>query len=64
MNDYKLKVGEMDIVILNLPTQKHPVLGVRFEGESRLYKVATFSSEAKAKWFIECLEEQLREAPV
>ena len=39
------------------PWRKLPVLVVEFEGENRAYKVASFNSEATARWFLEVMGE-------
>ena len=59
MDDYWMKIGDMTILFEKWPTHKLPVMAVRFHGEARVYKVASFNSEIVMKWFIECLEEQV-----
>ena len=39
--------------------RKKPVMAVSFEGENRLYKVASFNDEKTMRWFIECLDDAL-----
>lgn len=38
-------------------SHKLPVLAVQFDGENRIYKVASFNSEKTAHWFAEIMEE-------
>lgn len=57
--EYSLAIGKMTIHALKLPTNKHHVLAVKFDDEDCLYKVALFRTEADARWFMECLAEQL-----
>ena len=38
-------------------SHKLPVLAVSFEGENRVYKVASFNSQKTADWFCEIMEE-------
>lgn len=39
------------------PWKKLPVLAVEFDGENKVYKVASFNSEETAKWFCDVMEE-------
>ena len=59
---YVTTVGEMDIRVLKLPDRKHLVLAVKFDNESYVYdKIAYFTNEINARWFMENLAEQLEE---
>ena len=63
MDSYKLNIPPMTIYFFaKYPMRKKPVLAVSFEGESRLYKVASFNDEVTFKWFIECLEDAMEQA--
>lgn len=41
------------------PIRKKPVLAVRFDGESHVYKVASFNDETTANWFCDIMAEFL-----
>lgn len=59
MDSYRLKIGDMNVLIQKWNNHKLPVLAVSFEGEDVIYKVASFNSEVTAQWFCDCLAEQL-----
>lgn len=47
-------------VIVSVQTwesHKRPVLAAQFEGENRIYKVASFNSVKTADWFCEIMDE-------
>ena len=44
--------------------RKKPVMAVSFDGENRQYKVASFNSAKTMKWFVECLDDALKQANV
>ena len=46
------------------PMRKKPVMAVSFDGENRQYKVASFNSAKTMKWFVECLDDALKQANV
>lgn len=65
MSSYKLAVPPMTIHFCeDYPMRKKPVMAVSFEGENRQYKVASFNSAETMKWFIECLDDALKQANV
>lgn len=65
MDSYKIDIPPMTIhFYAKYPMRKKPVLAVSFEGESCLYKVASFNDEKAFRWFIECLEEALTQSDV
>ena len=61
MESKRLELNGMTIHFSKeFPMRKKPVIAVSFDGESELYKVASFNSEETAQWFLECLEEALK----
>ena len=65
MSSYKLIIPPMTIHFCeNFPMRKKPVMAVSFDGENRLYKVASFNSAATMKWFVECFDDALKQANV
>lgn len=65
MDSYKLNIPPMTIhFVAKYPMRRKPVLAVSFEGEGRLYKVASFNDEVTFKWFIECLQDAMEQADV
>ena len=52
-----IKHNGIIITVEKWETHKNPVLAVRFDGENRVYKVASFNSEETAHWFEEIAEE-------
>jgi hypothetical protein len=65
MDSYKLVIPPMTIhFCAELPMRKNPVITVSFEGENRQYKVASFNNKTTYKWFVECLEDALKQANV
>ena len=51
------KRGETLVAVMPLPKHKLPALTVQFDNDNTIYKVATFDSAEKAKWFIEVMDE-------
>lgn len=45
------------IAVEHWPQKKLPVLAVHFDGENKVYKVASFKDEQTAEWFCEVMEE-------
>lgn len=65
MGSYKLNIPPMTIhFFAKYPMRRKPVLAVSFEGESCLYKVASFNDETTFEWFVECLADALEQANV
>lgn len=65
MSSYKLVIPPMTIHFCeDYPTRKKPVMAVSFDGENRQYKVASFNGEKTMRWFIECLDDALKQANV
>lgn len=63
--NYKLVIPPMTIHFCEeYPMRKKPVMAVSFDGENCQYKVASFNSSDTMKWFIECLDDALRQARV
>lgn len=52
-----IKHNGVTISVQKWQTHKNPVLAVQFDGENRVYKVASFNSEETAHWFEEIAEE-------
>lgn len=57
MDNYRIRINSMNILLQKWPKKKLPVLAVQFEGEADMYKVASFDSEEKMNWFIEVFKE-------
>ena len=55
-----IKHNEVIVSVQRWQSHKLPVLCVQFEGENRIYKVASFNSEKTARWFEEIMEEFFR----
>ena len=65
MSSYKLIVPPMTIHFCeDYPMRKKPVMAVSFDGENCQYKVASFNDENTMRWFIECLDDALKQAKV
>ena len=65
MNSYKLVIPPMTIHFWeDYPMRKKPVMAVSFEDENCQYKVASFNSEETMCWFVECLDDALKQANV
>ena len=65
MEGHKLIIPPMTIHFCEkYPMRKKPVMAVSFEGENTMYKVASFNDEAAMKWFVECLDDALKQANV
>lgn len=52
-----IKRNEVIVSVQKWESHKRPVLAVQFEGENRIYKVASFNSVETANWFCEIMEE-------
>lgn len=52
-----IKHNGVILTIQKWESHKLPVLAVQFEGENRIYKVASFNSIETANWFAEIAEE-------
>ena len=60
--NYKLIIPPMTIHFCEeYPMRKKPVMAVSFEGENCQYKVASFNDETTMQWFIECLDDALKQ---
>lgn len=59
MKDFTMVIGGVALTVAKWPERKKPILTVRFEGESREYKVASFNSGKTAHWFVEIMKEAL-----
>jgi len=65
MGSYKLVIPQMTIHFMDkFPKRKKPVIAVSFEGENRLYKIASFNDGIAFNWFVECLEDALEREDV
>ena len=65
MDSYKLIIPPMTIhFFAKYPMRKKPVMAVSFEGENCQYKVASFNDEKTMRWFVECLDDALKQANV
>lgn len=63
MSSYKLSIPPMTIHFCeNFPMRKKPVMAVSFEGENCQYKVASFNDEKTMLWFVECLDDSLKQS--
>ena len=63
--NYKLVIPPMTIHFYEkFPMRKKPVMAVSFDGENCQYKVASFNSSETMQWFIECLDDALKQADV
>ena len=63
--NYKLVIPPMTIHFYEkFPMRKKPVMAVSFDGENCQYKVASFNSLETMQWFIECLDDALKQANV
>lgn len=63
MSSYKLVIPPMTIHFdEHFPERKKPVMAVSFDGENCLYKVASFNSAETMQWFVECLDDALKQA--
>ena len=61
--DYKLIIPPMTIHFCEeYPIRKKPVMAVSFEGGNCQYKVASFNSAETMRWFVECLDDALKQA--
>ena len=61
MDNFRLTIDDMNILIQKWNTHKRPVLAVQFKDENCIYKVASFNDETTARWFVECLQEQFKD---
>lgn len=63
--NYKVIVPPMTIHFYEkFPMRKKPVMAVSFDGENCQYKVASFNSPETMQWFIECLDDALKQADI
>ena len=63
MSSYKLVIPPMTIHFCeNYPMRKKPVMAISFDGENCKYKVASFNDEKTMCWFIECLDDALKQS--
>lgn len=53
----RISKNGVHMVVVRDNQHKRPVLGIMFDDESRVYKVATFSHEDKADWFYNVIKE-------
>ena len=52
-----VKSNDVIVSVQTWESHKRPVLAVQFEGENRIYKVASFNSVETANWFCEIMDE-------
>ena len=59
LDNYALRIGDMNICIQKWDSHKNPVLAVKFDDENVIYKVGSFNNVESAKWFCECIAERM-----